>query len=94
MQDERFKKIQSKNNILDNKIVQIQREASRLSEKQSQVEEVKVVLAAVKKEENKQHICLIDIQIIIIILTNDSVKMSIHKRFMLTSKQFDILSNN
>ena len=30
-QDERFEKIQSKNNILENKIAQIQKEASRLS---------------------------------------------------------------
>ena len=93
-QDERFEKIHSKNNLLENKIVQIQRESSKLSEKQSQVEEVKEVPTVVKKEEKKQHICLIDIQIMIVILANDRVKMSTHKRVMLTSKQFDILSNN
>ena len=38
---------------MENKIAQIHREASRLSEKQSQVEEVKAVLAAVKKEEKQ-----------------------------------------
>ena len=53
MQDEKFEKIHSKNNLLKNKITQIQKEASRLSEKQSQVEEVKEVLTAVKKEEKQ-----------------------------------------
>ena len=48
-----FEKIQSKNNLLEKKIAQIQREASRLSEKQSQVEEVKAVLDVVKKEEKQ-----------------------------------------
>ena len=33
--------------------MQLQKEASKLSEKQSQVEEVKTVLAAVQKEEKK-----------------------------------------
>ena len=37
-QDERFEKIQSKNNLLEKKIVQLQKESSRLSEKQSQFE--------------------------------------------------------
>ena len=55
---------------------------------------MKEVLFAVKKEEKKQHMHLIDIQIIIFILTNDKVKMIIQKRVMLTSKQFDILRNN
>ena len=50
MQDERFEKIHSKNNLMEKKIVQIQREASRLSGKKSQVEEVKEVIAAVKKQ--------------------------------------------
>ena len=52
-QDKRFEKIQIKNNLLENKIAQIQKEASRLSEKQSQVEEVKAVPAAVQKEEKQ-----------------------------------------
>ena len=52
-QDEMFEKIESKNNLLENTIVQIQKEASRLSINQSHVEEVKEVLAAVKKEEKK-----------------------------------------
>ena len=52
-QDERFEKIHNKNNLLENIIAQIQREAYRLSKKQSQFEEVKAVLIAVKKEEKK-----------------------------------------
>ena len=51
MQDERFEKIQSKKNLLEKKIVQIQKEASRLSEKQSEFKEVKEVLVAIQKEE-------------------------------------------
>ena len=38
MQDERFEKIHNNNNLLENKLVQIQKEASRLSGKQIQVE--------------------------------------------------------
>ena len=94
LQDGRFENIQNNNNLLENKLVQIQKEASRLSEKQIQVEEVKEVLFAVKKEEKKQHMHLIDIQIIIIILTNDRVKMNIQRRLILTCKNIDILSNN
>ena len=48
-QDKRFEKIQSKNNLLENKVAQIQKEASRLSEKQSQVEEVNSVIITDKK---------------------------------------------
>ena len=94
MQDERFEKIHSKKNLLEKKIGQIQREASRLSEKQSQVKEVKEVLTSVKKEEKKQHVHLTDIQIIIIILTNDKFKMNIHRRLMWICENIDILSNN
>ena len=50
MQDEKFEKIHSKSNLLRNKITQIQKEASRLSEKQSQVEEVNSVIITDKKE--------------------------------------------
>ena len=39
MQGEKFKKIQNNNNLLENKLVQIQKEASRLSRKQILVEE-------------------------------------------------------
>ena len=76
-QYERFEKIQSKNNLLENKIVQIHKEESRISEKQSQVEEVNSVIIADKKEVNtveEQTTLLIDTPLINVILTNNGVK--------------------
>ena len=48
-QYKRFEKIRSKNNLLENKIAQIQKEISRLSKKQVQVEEVNLVILTYKK---------------------------------------------
>ena len=48
MQDERFEKIQRHNNLVENKVEQIEEDASR-----NQVKEVNVVLTVVQKEEKQ-----------------------------------------
>ena len=52
LQDKRFEKIQSKNDLLENKLVQNHKEASKLSKKQSQFEEGNLVIITDKKEVN------------------------------------------
>ena len=51
-----FEKIQSNNNLLENKVAQIQKEASRLSRKKIQVEEKEIntnsVFVIVQKDVN------------------------------------------
>ena len=78
-QEEGIEKIQNHNNLLD-----IQ---------EAQIEEVKSSSQS-KRKKNKQHLHLTDILIIIIILTNDKVKMNIHRRLMWTCENIDIPSNN
>ena len=80
---------------MENKVAQIQKETSRIFRKQIQVEEEEIntnsVFITVQKEvnpiENKPQKLLIDTPIINVILTNDRVKMNIHKRVMLLDKQ-------
>ena len=47
MQDDRFEKIQSNNNLLENKVAQIWKEASRLSGKQILVEKEEININSV-----------------------------------------------
>ena len=88
-QDERIEKIQNHNNLLENQEAQIQENAPK-----KQIKEVNIVLATVQKKEEQttptpyrhpnynRH------------LTNDRVKMNIHRRLMWTCKNINILSNN
>ena len=79
---------------MENKVAQIQNEASRLSGKQIQVEEEEKIQIQSSsqfkrksiQQKNKQQKLLIDTPIINFILTNDGVKMNIHKRVMFSYK--------
>ena len=81
-QVERFEKIQSNNTLLENKLEQIQKKASRLSGKQIQVKEQEAT--PVKKKQQK---LFIDTQTIKIILTNDRVKMNINEGVMISEEK-------
>ena len=80
-QVERFKKIQSNNTLLENKLEQIQKEASRFSSKQIQVKYQETT--PIKKQQK----LLINTQTIKIILTNDRVKMNINGGVMISEEK-------
>ena len=88
-QDERIEKIQNHNKLLENQEAQIQENAPK-----NQIEEVKAFLATVQNKEEQTTPTPYNILIIIIILTNDGIKTSTHRRIMLTGEKTNMLSNN
>ena len=82
LQVEWLEKIQSNNTLLENKLEQIQKEASRLSGKQIQVKEQEAT--PVKKQTTKTPYRHPNHKII---LTNDRVKMKINGVFMILEEK-------
>ena len=88
-QEERIEKIQNHEQSTGEPRSTIQENASK-----NQIKEVKTVLATVQKKEEQTTTTPYNIIIIIVILTNDRVKMNIHRRLMWTCENIDIQSNN
>ena len=81
-QVERFEKIHSNNTLLENKLEQIQKEASRLLGKQIQVKEQEATPIKIKQQK-----LFIDTQTIKIILTNNGVKININEGVMILEEK-------
>ena len=95
LNQERFKNSQNNNNLLGNKLVQIQKEASRLYEKKFKLRKKKQIQIRSPsqfrrksiQQKNKQQEVLIDTQITKSILTNDRVKMNINRAVMIAKEK-------